>query len=105
MKFNKERVDTMAIVDANKSMDIKELARVYEEKSEYINRASELQDLIENLEDGLGCRIIIDDQEYIFDCNSDAGEYDVDDTQFREALIDTIKIVQRKYMKKFESVR
>lgn len=78
---------------------------MYEEKSEYINKVSELQDLIEDLEDGLGCRIIIDEHEYIFDCNSDAGEYDVDDTQFREALIDTIKIVQGKYMKKFESVR
>jgi len=78
---------------------------VYEEKSEYINKASELQDLIEDLEDGLGCRIIIDEHEYIFDCNSYAGEYNVDDTQFREALIDTIKIVQGKYMKKFESVR
>lgn len=78
---------------------------MYEEKSKYINKASELQDLIEDLEDGLGCRIIIDEHEYIFDCNSDAGEYDVDDTQFREALIDTIKIVQGKYMKKFESVR
>ena len=78
---------------------------MYEEKSEYINKASELQDLIEDLEDGLGCRISIDEHEYIFDCNSDTGEYDVDDTQFREALIDTIKIVQGKYMKKFESVR
>lgn len=105
MEFNKERVDTMAIVGTNESMDIKELARVYEEKSEYINKASELQDLIEDLEDGLGCRIIIDEQEYIFDCNSDDGEYDVDDTHFREALIDTIKIVQGKYIKKFESVR